>query len=44
MSAADVLYGVTMQESGISKRVSIRFEDWLEDDRKPQLAKNEEVV
>jgi chromosome segregation protein len=31
MSAADVLYGVTMQESGISKRVAIRFEDWPDD-------------
>jgi len=27
MSCADTLYGVTMQESGISKRVSVRFED-----------------
>lgn len=44
MAAADVLYGVTMQESGISKRVAIRFEDWPEDDRKPQLAKNEDVA
>jgi chromosome segregation protein len=44
MSAADVLYGVTMQESGISKRVSIRFEDWPEDERKPQFAKNDEVA
>jgi chromosome segregation protein len=36
MSVADVLYGVTMQESGISKRVAVRFEDWPED--KPQPA------
>ena len=28
MACADVLYGVTMQESGISKRVAVRFEDW----------------
>ncbi|MEX0939437.1 MAG: chromosome segregation protein SMC [Pirellulales bacterium] len=31
MTAADTLYGITMQESGISKRVSVRFEDVSED-------------
>jgi chromosome segregation protein len=31
MACADVLYGITMQESGISRRVAVRFEDWPED-------------
>ena len=31
MTAATTLYGVTMQESGVSKRVSVRFEDVGED-------------
>ncbi|PHS00319.1 MAG: chromosome segregation protein SMC [Blastopirellula sp.] len=31
MSAANTLYGVTMQESGISKRVSVKFDDVSED-------------
>jgi chromosome segregation protein len=31
MASCDVLYGITMQESGISKRVAVRFEDWPED-------------
>src|SRR4051812_20428479 len=38
MAAADVLYGVTMQESGVSKRVAVRFEDWPEDGRQPLAA------
>jgi chromosome segregation protein len=33
MTAATTLYGVTMQESGVSKRVSVRFEDVSEDGR-----------
>ena len=36
MAMADVIFGVTMQESGVSKQVSIRFEDWPEDE--PQAA------
>lgn len=31
MTAATTLYGVTMQESGVSKQVSIRFDDVSED-------------
>ncbi|MBI1918325.1 MAG: AAA family ATPase [Planctomycetes bacterium] len=40
MATADVLYGVTMQESGISKRVAVRFEDWPDNERqeKEQVA------
>jgi chromosome segregation protein len=33
MATADVLYGITMQESGISKRVAVRFEDWPDDNQ-----------
>jgi chromosome segregation protein len=40
MAAADTLYGITMQESGISKQVTIRFEDWVEEavDEKAQAS------
>ena len=36
MAAADVLYGITMQESGISKQVTIRFDDWVEESLEPK--------
>jgi chromosome segregation protein len=34
MAAADLLYGVTMQESGVSKRVAVRFDEWPDDAKK----------
>jgi chromosome segregation protein len=36
MASADVLYGVTMQESGVSRQVAVRFEDWEDDDKKSE--------
>ena len=33
MTRADVLYGVTMQQSGVSKRLTVRFEDVADDGR-----------
>lgn len=39
MAAADVLHGVTMQESGVSKRIAIRFEDWPDDP--PEMAERQ---
>jgi chromosome segregation protein len=35
MACADVLYGVTMAESGVSRRMAVRFEDWPEDEQQP---------
>lgn len=32
MAVADVLHGITMQESGVSKQAAVRFEDWPEDE------------
>jgi chromosome segregation protein len=34
MACADVLYGITMQESGVSRRIAVRFEDWPDDEKK----------
>ncbi len=31
MACANTLYGVTMQESGVSKRVAVRFDDVSDD-------------
>jgi chromosome segregation protein len=31
MAYADVLHGITMQESGVSKQIAVRFDDWPED-------------
>jgi chromosome segregation protein len=38
MAYADVLYGVTMQESGVSKQIAVRFDDWEEDAQPGQAA------
>jgi chromosome segregation protein len=36
MACADSLYGITMQESGISRRIAVRFEDWPDDEKQPE--------
>ncbi len=35
MTCANTIYGVTMQESGVSKQVSVRFEDVSDDGEIP---------
>ena len=35
MTAANTLYGITMQESGVSKRVAVQFEDFSDDGGPP---------
>ncbi len=42
MTGANTLYGVTMQESGISKQVSVRFDDVTEDGFIKPMAKGQE--
>src|SRR6202030_1759815 len=36
MSCCDMLYGVTMQESGVSTRMAVRFQDWQEEEENTQ--------
>ena len=45
MACANTIYGVTMQESGVSKQVSVRFEDVSDDGQilPERLAKEEET-
>jgi chromosome segregation protein len=38
MAYADVLYGVTMQESGVSKQIAVRFDDWPDEQSRANAA------
>ncbi|MGH7171677.1 MAG: chromosome segregation protein SMC, partial [Gemmataceae bacterium] len=40
MACADMLYGITMQESGISRRIAVRFEDWPDDEKQDAKAES----
>ncbi|HTU22578.1 MAG TPA: chromosome segregation protein SMC [Gemmataceae bacterium] len=40
MACADMLYGITMQESGISRRFAVRFEDWPDDEKQEAQAES----
>ena len=44
MAMADVIYGVTMQKSGISKRIAVKFEDISEKDGEIILPEESEVT
>jgi chromosome segregation protein len=44
MATADVLYGITMQESGISKQVAVRFEDWVDPNEEAESRGKQEVA
>ena len=38
MAYADVLYGITMQESGVSKQIAVRFDDWPDEQPRANAA------
>ncbi len=40
MACADMLYGITMQESGVSRRIAVRFEDWPDEEKQDAKAES----